>query len=74
MHVMRGNVVDVPACHKRAKRAKRANVSLNVPTSQKCANFLTWRASVPKGGLIFQLCLQKGVPNFHLFLKRNFNF
>ena len=67
MHVMRGNVVDVPACHKRAKRAKRANVSLNVPTSQKCANFLTWRANVPKGGLIFQLCLKKAYQIFTYF-------
>ena len=65
----------------------RANVSINVPTCQRCANYSTWRAYVPIACQFLNLACQrakwhvsfsfwcanvsKGVFNFQTFLLRN---
>ena len=61
----------------------RTHVPINVSTCQRCANYSTWRATVPTACQFLQLACQranfsfwraklpKGVLNFQAFLLRN---
>ena len=60
----------VPTCQKCANLSfLRANVSINVPTAIRHANFSTWPINLPKGKPIFQtFVLQKAKENFYTLL------
>ena len=84
MRAIGAGVVYLLTCQKRANFSFLcANVSINVPTWQRCvsfstwcakvprrANFSIWHANMPKSVPFFQLRLPKGVPIFELFIKR----
>ena len=77
-HAMCASMVYVPMGKVQTRASfsfLRVNVSINVPTCQRCANYLTWHASAPKAWQLFNLAwkqrVPKGMPNFKTFFLRN---
>ena len=81
---MRASVVYVPTCQTRAHFSfLHANMPINVSTRQRCANYSTWRANMPKVSQFFNLTCQRpkrhanfsfwraNVPLFWTFLLQN---
>ena len=50
------------------------NVPINVLTCQRCTNYLTWCANMPKANQFFNFACQKAYQFFNYFSNKFFNF
>ena len=81
IHAMCANVVYVPMCQSdKVPNAcqllifLRANVPINLLMCQRCANYSTWCANMPKANQIFNFACRKAYQIFNYFSNEFFNY